>query len=311
MTVNITNNQNKLIKIAVIGDVHSQWELADEIALKHLGIDLVLFVGDFGNEEVEVVQAIAAIDIPKAAVFGNHDAWYTATDWGRKRCPYDQTQEDRVQQQIDLFGEAHVGYSYLDFPELALTVVGTRPFTWGGPEWKYEDFYRERFGVNNFAESTDLIVKAVQNAGYENVIFLGHNGPTGLGDAPEDPVGRDWKPIGGDFGDPDFTDAIVKSRNLGKKISLVTFGHMHHRLRHTKERLRKCVDVDSQGTLYLNAARVPRIIETEDQKKRNFPIVSMVDGVVSEVVVTWLDNDLQIISQEILYQEPKLAIESV
>ncbi|MEB3339740.1 TIGR04168 family protein [Okeania sp.] len=307
----MTNNQNKLIKIAVIGDVHNKWELEDEIALKHLEIDLVLFVGDFGNEAVEVVRAIAAVDIPKAAVFGNHDAWYTATEWGRKKCPYDQTTEDRVQQQIDLFGEAHVGYSSLDFPELALTVVGTRPFTWGGPEWRYADFYRERFGVNNFEESTNLIVKAVQNGKYENVIFLGHNGPTGLGDAPEDPVGKDWQPIGGDFGDPDFTNAITQSRKLGKKISLVTFGHMHHNLRHTKERLRKCVDMDSEGTLYFNAARVPRIIETENQKKRNFSIVSMQGGFISQVALVWVDQDLQIISEELLYSQKKLAVESI
>ncbi len=310
MTVNITNNQDKLIKIAVIGDVHGQWELEDEIALKHLGVDLVLFVGDFGNEAVEVVRAIATLDIPKAAVFGNHDAWYTATDWGRSKCPYDRTQEDRVQQQIDLLGEAHVGYSSLDFPELALTVVGTRPFSWGGPEWKHDNFYRERFGVNSFEESTDLMMQAVENARYENVIFLGHNGPTGLGDAPEDPVGRDWKPIGGDFGDPDFTNAIIQSRKLGKKISLVTFGHMHHRLRHTQERLRKCIDVDSEGTLYFNAARVPRIIETEGQKKRNFSIVSMKAGFVSQVALVWLGKNLQIISEEFLYSQQKLVFES-
>ena len=306
----MTNNRERSIEIAVIGDVHGQWELEDEIALKHLGVDLVLFVGDFGNEAVEVVRAIAAVDLPKAAVFGNHDAWYTATDWGRKRCPYDRTQEDRVQQQIDLFGEAHVGYGSLDFPDLDLTVVGTRPFSWGGPEWKYKDFYRERFGVNSFEESTDLMVKALENAVHENVIFLGHNGPAGLGDAPEDPVGRDWKPMGGDFGDPDFTDAIIQSRKLGKKIPLVAFGHMHHKLRHTEEKLRKCVDMDAEGTLYLNAASVPRIIETEGKKRRNFSIVSMEAGVVSQVALVWVGHNFTVICEEILYYQSKSVVKS-
>ncbi|MDJ0555695.1 MAG: TIGR04168 family protein [Microcoleaceae cyanobacterium MO_207.B10] len=300
-----TNNRDTLSKIAVVGDVHDQWEAEDELALKHLGVDLVLFVGDFGNEAVEVVRAIAAVDIPKAAVFGNHDAWYTATEWGRKRCPYDRTLEDRVQEQIDLFGDAHVGYGKRDFPELGLTVVGTRPFSWGGQEWKYEDFYRERFGVNSFVESTDLMIEAVESAASENVIFLGHNGPTGLGDAPEDPVGRDWKPMGGDFGDPDFREAIAKTRALGKRISLVTFGHMHHKLRHTEERLRKCVDVDVQGTVYYNAASVPRIIEVDGNRQRNFSIVSLMGGVVSEVNLVWVGQDMRTVSEEILYFESK------
>ncbi|MCL2932222.1 MAG: TIGR04168 family protein [Trichodesmium sp. MAG_R03] len=303
-------NQQKLITIAVVGDIHNQWEPEDEIALKYLGVDLVLFVGDFGNEAVEIVREIAALDIPKAAVFGNHDAWYTATYWGREKCPYDPMQEDRVQKQIDLLGEAHVGYGKLDFPGLNLTVVGTRPFSWGGPKWKYNDFYQERFGVNSFEESTDLMVKAIESALYENVIFLGHNGPTGLGNAPEDPVGRDWKPMGGDFGDPDLTHAIRKSRKLGKKILLVAFGHMHHTLRHTDRQLRKCFDMDAYGTLYLNAASVPRIIDSEGQKRRNFSIVSMEAGIVSQVALVWIDQNLTVISEKILYYRAESVFES-
>ncbi|NEP43066.1 MAG: TIGR04168 family protein, partial [Okeania sp. SIO2H7] len=46
--------QEKPIKIAIVGDVHDRWEPEDELALKHLGVDLVLFVGDFGNEAVEL-----------------------------------------------------------------------------------------------------------------------------------------------------------------------------------------------------------------------------------------------------------------
>ncbi len=124
-----------VIKIAVIGDIHDRWDDHDEAALQALGVDLVLLVGDFGNEAVGVVRSIASLSLPKAAIFGNHDAWYSATEWGIKKCPYDRTQEDRVQQQLDLLGVAHVGYSKLDFPTLNLTVVGSRPFSWGGSDW--------------------------------------------------------------------------------------------------------------------------------------------------------------------------------
>ncbi|MFN7245444.1 MAG: TIGR04168 family protein, partial [Microcystis sp.] len=42
-------------KIAVIGDVHDQWEIEDNLALEALQVDLALFVGDFGNESLEIV----------------------------------------------------------------------------------------------------------------------------------------------------------------------------------------------------------------------------------------------------------------
>jgi uncharacterized protein (TIGR04168 family) len=236
-----------LVKLAVIGDVHDLWDDADEQCLKQLGIDLVLLVGDFGNEAVEVVRSIARMSLPKAVILGNHDAWYSATDWGKKKCPYDRQQEDWVQQQLDLLGESHVGYAKLDFPTLGLTVVGGRPFSWGGSAWKHGEFYRNRYGVNSFAESTERIVRAARQADCETLIFMGHCGPQGLGDSPEDPCGKDWQPIGGDHGDPDLTSAIAQTRQLGQSIALVTFGHMHHQLRHRKDRLRKMVDVDEFG----------------------------------------------------------------
>jgi uncharacterized protein (TIGR04168 family) len=304
-----SQKKTSMVKIAVVGDVHDQWEEEDGIALKHLGIDLVLFVGDFGNESVSVVKAIARIDIPKAAVMGNHDAWYSATDWGRKKCPYDRTKEDWVQQQLDLLGETHVGYSKLDFPDLNLSVVGSRPFSWGGPQWKYNDFYEERYGVTSFAESSDRIVAAANSAAYETIIFIGHNGPVGLGDRPEDPCGKDWEPKGGDFGDPDFSEAIARTRAAGKSIPLVTFGHMHHSLRFTKKMLRKSV-LATENTIYLNAASVPRIVKNNSDKLRNFSIVTLEAGVVSQVSLVWVGKDFTVASEEILYEQPNQVVQT-
>lgn len=308
----MTNQKNyKPIKIAVVGDIHDQWEADDGIALKQLGVDLVLFVGDFGNESVEVVRAIAALDISKAAVFGNHDAWYSASEWGRKKCPYDREKEDWVQQQIDLLGETHVGYGKLDFPRLNLSVVGSRPFSWGGMVWKNAEFYRERFGVTNFEDSTAQIVSAAKNTIYDTVIFLGHNGPVGLGNRPEDPCGKDWQPLGGDYGDPDLAEAIAQSRALGKTIPLVTFGHMHHNLRHTQQQLRTAISTTLEGTVYLNAARVPRIVQNGSDRQRNFSIVSLQNGVVSQISLVWLGKDFNRVSEQILYQQANQVVQSV
>jgi uncharacterized protein (TIGR04168 family) len=300
--------QSNFVKIAVIGDVHDQWEVEDGIALKHLGVDLALFVGDFGNESVEVVKAIASLDIPKAAVMGNHDAWYSATEWGRKKCPYDRTKEDWVQEQLDLLGVSHVGYGKLDFPAWNLTVVGGRPFTWGGPEWRFAQMCQERYGVSSLEESADKIVKVVKSVTYDNIIFLGHNGPSGLGDRAEDPCGKDWHPIGGDFGDPDFAEAISQSLNLKKNVSLVTFGHMHRTLRHTKKLQRKAVFRSPEGTIYLNAATVPRIIQENGIKLRNFSLVDLEDGVVTKAALVWVGKDFQVVTEEIFYNSSSSVV---
>ncbi|HIK38499.1 MAG: TIGR04168 family protein [Geminocystis sp.] len=290
--------KEKRIKIAVVGDVHQLWNDYDAEALEFLGVDLVLFVGDFGNEDVEVVRKIAELPLPKAAICGNHDAWYTATEWGRRKCPYNRNVEDRVQIQLDLLGECHVGYSYLDFPQFNLTVVGSRPFSWGGGEWKCEEFYRQRYGVNNFNESVAKILESVSRARYNNVIFIGHNGPFGLGDKPEDSCGRDWQPLGGDFGDPDFQRAIILTREMGKVVPLVAFGHMHHTLRHTKERLRTIVNIDQEGTVYLNAAATPRIQEGVHK----FSVVHIVDEKVEKINLIGINETMEIIEKRSLFQ---------
>ncbi|HEY9620635.1 MAG TPA: TIGR04168 family protein [Crinalium sp.] len=298
------------LTIAIVGDVHDAWDSQDEIALKKLGARLVLLVGDFGNESVEVVRAIANMSIPKAVILGNHDAWYTATDWGRKMRPAG-SHEDRVQQQIDLLGVTHVGYNKLDFPEFQLSVVGARPFSWGGSVWKYEDFYRTRYHVHSFEESTARIVDAARQTAYDTVLFIGHCGPSGLGDEAEDPCGRDWKPLGGDFGDPDFEAAIAQTRALGKNIPLVAFGHMHHHLRHTNQQLRTALKTDADGTVYVNAANVPRIIRTEEDCLRNFTLVTLKDGAVFQVALVWLNQDLAVQSKQIFYQQPFPVAEAV
>ena len=221
---------------------------------------------------------------------------------GTKKAPYDRTKEDRVQQQLELLGETHVGYGKLDVPQFNLSIVGSRPFSWGGAQWKNKDFYRDRYNINNFADSTTRIVAAAQETAYDTIIFIGHNGPTGLGDRPEDTCGKDWQPLGGDHGDPDFADAIDKVHTLGKSIPLVTFGHMHHSLRHRKDRLRTIVNTSPEGTIYLNSACVPRIKKGTVGKERSFSLVTLHYGKVKQIALLWLQPNFDIASQNILYE---------
>ena len=297
----MSQNKEQVI-IAVVGDVHNQWDDLDKTALHHLGVDLVLFVGDFGNEAVEVVRQIAEVDIPKAVILGNHDAWYSASSWGRSKAPYDQSQEDRVQQQLDLLGKTHVGFSHLDFAECGLSVVGSRPFSWGGSTWRNAGFYSDRYKVNNFAESSQRIIDSAREAAHDTIILIGHNGPYGLGDKPESICGRDWKPEGGDYGDPDLQSAISSIKESNKSIPLVTFGHMHHELKYPRGERRKIIDV-RDDTVYLNAACVPRIVKGDCGERRSFSLVTLNRGQVAKIALVWLEPDFAIHSDEILYSQ--------
>lgn len=276
------------IRLAIVGDIHEQWNQDDQSALLALGVDAALFVGDFGNEAVEITRAIAQLPLPKAVILGNHDAWYTATPWGRKKAPYDQSREDRVQQQLDLLGDCHVGYGCLDWPELGVSVVGGRPFSWGGPNWSYREFYRERYGILDMLQSADHIATMAAQTNQPTLIAIGHNGPQGLGFEPESPCGRDWHPLGGDFGDPDLRLAIRTMQARHQPLALVAFGHMHHRLRHRKDRLRETHALDPYGTHYLNAAAAPRTIEREVGRCHHFLWVELLKGRVHRAASLWV-----------------------
>ncbi|MGD1852859.1 MAG: TIGR04168 family protein [Leptolyngbyaceae cyanobacterium] len=291
--------------IAIVGDVHGQWGRRDTQALEALGVDLALFVGDFGNEAVPIVQQIAAVAVPKAVILGNHDAWYTASKNKRKKCPYDPTKEDRLQRQLDVLGDCHVGFSKLEIPRHNATVIGTRPYSWGGSKWRHSQFYRDRCQVTSFAQSTAKICKSIDMANHRTLIFLGHNGPTGLGDQVHSICGRDWKRSGGDYGDVDFADAIAHARSTNHQVPLAVFGHMHHELKHDKTRLRDRVVVDDQGTVYVNGANVPRVLETDSGWQCSFTLVTLAEGKVQTVRLIWVDAAAALLSGEFLYSQDR------
>ncbi|CAA0819969.1 Calcineurin-like metallo-phosphoesterase superfamily protein [Striga hermonthica] len=292
------------VRIAIVGDIHNDWNLEEDTkALQLLKPDLVLFTGDFGNENVDIVRSVSNLDFATAVILGNHDAWKT-----RKFAPKDSLvvywlpiricceldsvpvilgnhdawktrkfapkEKDAVQLQLEYLGEAHVGYRRLDFPNFKLSIVGGRPFSCGD----------------------------------HSVIFLAHNGPTGLGSNVDDICGRDWVPEGGDHGDPDLAVALSQLKASTKlPIKLVVFGHMHKELAYGKG-VRKMIVVGDDSTVYLNGAVVPRIktISNEEQVShissemssaiasdfkgtlRSFTIADIVDGNLEKVSETWV-----------------------
>lgn len=177
-----------------------------------------------------------------------------------------------VEAQIKLLGAAHVGFSSLPVSGHPISILGARPFAKGGGLESVASFYNLMYGMSSSEEFTQRIVEeGLRAAALEpqadgsyagrSLVLLAHNGPAGLGAKAFNPCGVDWRDGAGDHGDKDLQDAIDQLRQAGVKLPLVCFGHMHHVLSGGKGK-RQMVSVDSHGTVYLNAATVPRVRST-------------------------------------------------
>ncbi|KAL9362769.1 hypothetical protein Peur_045554 [Populus x canadensis] len=308
-------------RIAVVGDVHDDWSLEeDSKALQLLQPDLVLFTGDFGNENVELVQSIADLNLPKVVILGNHDSWKTQHFSGKRK--------DGVQRQLECLGEEHVAYKRLDFPTLKLSVVGGRPFSCGGEQIFRRSLLSARYGVQDMDGSADRIYNAALGTPEDHmVIFLAHNGPTGLGSNLNDICGKDWVFGGGDHGDPDLAQAISHLKETTKiSIPLVVFGHMHKELAYGNG-LRKMIVVGADKTIYLNGAIVPRVRRLVAEQgtdntnfmnnetsvfspgsrgtMRAFTLVEILEGRVDKIAETWvsvIEDETAIGEEHVLFQ---------
>ncbi|KAF6004581.1 hypothetical protein F1559_004485 [Cyanidiococcus yangmingshanensis] len=381
-----TRAPNTVLRIACVGDVHDQWSNQDVLLLDAVvKPDIVLFTGDYGNENVRLVRAIADYAAERtsrrgsprfiASMFGNHDAWYTASPRRFLRQKHasgafgsflEQLEsEDSVGQQLALLRDIDVGYRARSLnlgrttEEPLLTIVGGRPFSWGGPQWCYPRFYEDYFQVHSMEESASRIRTCVHDEiervwqtkarswspmdhpkatfmderpclGVHQVLFLAHNGPLGLGDEPHSICGRDFRAgpgsdfmPSGDFGCPDLAAAIQALKDAPKiplqclgatvhvDIPLCVFGHMHERLQCDPQGygLRQMV-VEQNGTVYVNAAVVPRIRPAaameelsgavssveRDRRYHCFTIIDLEQGRVSATVAADLVRNSEYVS---------------
>lgn len=301
-------------KIVCVGDIHGQWNADDERILHDMRPDLVLFVGDYGNEDVNVTNRIAAFAdqavFDVATVFGNHDAFYTASANGRARAPYDNTRICRVSEQMKALASYDVSYRTATFERLGLSVCGGRAFSWGGPNWKHNAFFRKFLGVNGLRHSTEKLTAAVTAAHYSTMIFLSHSGPLGLGALPNDPCGKDWGTHpGGDYGDRDLREAIEQARQVGIKVPLTVFGHMHKSLQgECGQRVMVKTEPDGEDgsyTVMVNAAVVPRhrVLRNSVAKVHHFQMVYLQEGgTVASVEETWLQPNGVVDEVVVLYE---------
>jgi uncharacterized protein (TIGR04168 family) len=228
-------------RLAVVGDPHGAWDEHDGALLEQLDPDALLLVGDLSDGKPRIPALLRRLAVPTACVLGNHDTG--RDDSGRT-----------LQRQIDGLGPLHCGWGLRQLPGLA--VVGGRPGTAGGG-FHLSAAVRAVYGPLSLEASAARITAAAARADpHQPLVLLAHCGPSGLGSEACDPCGRDWKKPACDWGDLDLALAIRQIRR-SRPLPLVVFGHMHHALKRGQGERRSLV-VDRDGTVYLNAACVPR-----------------------------------------------------
>jgi len=264
-----------LIKLAIIGDIHRHFSAVDVANFNRSTYDLLLVTGDLADfrahEAYPPARYLAQIKKPTLFIPGNHDcvnliqfmAEIKGIEWLAQLGSFGQ--EKRVARLRQHLGAVtFCGYSCHDFvfEGQQLSIIAARPFSPGGPELRFRSYLRRHFGVDSLQDSVQRLQRLVDQSSSDTLLFLAHNGPSGLGSAKDDIWGCDFREEGGDFGDPDLLEAISYAKKKGKYVAAVIAGHMHH---HLKEGGSRNWLVERENTLYINAARVPRIFEQGNQ----------------------------------------------
>ncbi len=296
----------KYLKIVCVGDVHRCWDGGDESAIRGLRPDAVFFVGDYGDEAVDVVEAISNFAASAedasfcriAAVLGNHEAlWHGLHPTVAK--PQD---EDSVTRQMKLLDRFNPAFHKMNIkrPFDDVSIVAGRPFSWGGPSFgQFRHIFERYLGVTSLEQSTERIVSDVRATPENNALFfLSHNGPFGLGNKPSDPCGNDYEPGLEDKGDPDLRAAILEARRINRRVPLVVFGHFHHQLQGGvgfRTMVTSEPDGDSSGsrsTVLVNCAFVPRHRVVSGESLHHFMVILCSDeNEVVSVAEVWVTAD--------------------
>ena len=271
-------------RIGIIGDLHTYWDELDDVQVDESAYDLLLFTGDLGGGTPEsclrVARSLSRLKSRALVMPGNNDTVDIETLAaelryrrglrrlrGLRRGGRETEEEEPEGARLCGYSGHRITHGTTDF-----TLIAGRPHSMGGPELAFPEYMQESWGVGDLNASRERLVALVEGSETERLIFLSHNGPTGLGDGPQDIWGCDFKPGGGDWGDPDLAAALAHARGLGKQVLAVIGGHMHHRTRGGGERPWR---VDADGTVYVNPARVPRIFSSDAGTARHHVAMSV------------------------------------
>jgi uncharacterized protein (TIGR04168 family) len=263
-----------MVRMAIIGDVHRHYSDFDTSYFNASDYDLLLFVGDLSNwwprEAVQIAGMLSALTIPSLFIPGNHDTinvfqlFAEIKHLGKAINLVSLGQDRRFAQLREQIYPVRVcGYSVHPIQKdgQQFDVIAARPFSMGGRNLGSHRYLRHTHNVDSLDDSARLLKKCVDESPSEQVIFLAHNGPTGLGARRSDIWGRDFTKSGGDFGDVDLRVAIDYAIKQGKHIIAVIAGHMHRRTIEDENRRWHVINDDIH---YINSAYVPRIFRSKD-----------------------------------------------
>jgi len=254
-------------KLAIVGDLHGHFTDDDVDYFNRSPYDLLLFVGDMGSgtrkDGLSIIRRVARLKKPTLIMPGNNDALHLPD------LAAELTYQAGRREILQALGKARsswvlpVGYSShpLSTPLGDVTLICGRPLAQGGSSISFADTLERVHGVGTHEVSIAKYRHLVADARTRRLMFLAHNGPTGLGDADAALWGRDFPAPAGsaadypkDFGDDDLRDALDYAASLDKDVLAVFAGHMHRRKGASRP---LCATVDA--TTFVNAAVVPRI----------------------------------------------------
>ena len=264
-------------KVAIVGDVHLHFNHHDVAFFNASDYDALLFVGDLINYRGaairDVTSSLRQLSLPSFIIPGNHDCgnvfqlvaelfqndlFRSITSFGQK------SYEENLKSTIG--SVQFTGYSRHPLIAGKLELIAVRPYSMGGPRLSFGPHLRRHHNVASLEDSSARLRALIDASEAENLIFLGHNGPSGLGATRSDIWGCDFKKEEGDFGDPDYAEAISYARSQGKKVRAVIAGHMHRAIKGGGSRTWNLVQDE---TLYINAANVPRIRRSTDAERHH------------------------------------------
>ena len=255
--------------IGVIGDVHLFWDSEDVAFFNRSNYDMLLFVGDLAAytqvRGLRVARSLRKLRIPAMCIPGNHDGLHAfqlgaeiAPRAQRLRNAFCQGQDRRCRNLGRALGDVKlVAYSRhkIELSGVALNLVVCRPHSIGGRRVACLRYLAKGYGVDSMDASSARLKALVNQCDDAPIVFLAHNGPSGLGDRADSIWGCDFRRQEEDWGDRDLEEAVRHAKEKGHAVLTTVAGHMHRRTKSGKRRPGK---VKKDGTLYVNAAEVPR-----------------------------------------------------
>ena len=266
--------------IAVIGDVHLFWDDTDVAFFNRGGYDLLLFVGDLAGytqvRGLRVARSLRKLDVPAMCIPGNHDGLHAlqlgaeiAPRAHRFRDAFCRGQDarcrilDRALGRVEMVGYARRRIAPGGVP---LNIVVGRPHSIGGRRLACIRYLREAYRIDSMEESSARLKSLIDECDDAPILFLAHNGPSGLGDRASSIWGCDFRKKEEDWGDRDLEEAVRYANGNGRRVLATVAGHMH---RKTKSGKRRPGQVQKDGVLYVNAAEVPRHRKINGRKERH------------------------------------------